>query len=314
MKRFFLLSILLIVLCVPRAQAVGQSISTPKAKPFAVSFTVTDASGRPVNDLKAEDFQLFDAGVPADILSFSKENLSVTYGLVLDHSGSLKERFREIVEAAKKLANGNEANDQTFIVAFVGHDQIELIHEMTTDKGSLVAAVDKLRTELGQTALIDAMYVATQYAMKRQLRPGERRPALVLISDGEDRASYYNETQLFELLHNSGLQVFPIVFVGDLDSDRGLIMRSTREKALKLVTRLASETSGETFILNSTKQLPDAIESVTRSLHSHYLVTYNTQKNPDKVKRNVQIKLKKTPEHDKWRLFLGDVGVAKDTQ
>lgn len=285
----------------------GQQTTQPTNLPTVkVRFSVTDALGRAVNDLKAEDIQVFDGDSPVTVSSLSQETTPLIYGLLIDRSGSLKLHFANMLEVAKQVIVANNADDQAFLMTFVDHDKLEMMQELTTDKTALLNGLNRLRVEGGQTALVDAVYVSAQYAMKH-LPSTNSRVALVLLSDCEERVSYYREEQLMELLRKSKIQVFVVALVSDLDPETGLLRRSPRQKATDLATRLARESGGSVFISKSPKDLEDATTTLTTALHSRYLAEYKPSKNADKLKRNVQIKLTKSPEHEKWRVVVGNV-------
>ena len=286
----------------------GQQTTQPTAPlTVKVSFSVIDGSGRAVNDLKIEDIQVFDRGSPVNVQSLAKETAPVMYGLVVDRSGSLKLHFSNIIDVAKQIIAANEANDQTFLVSFVNGDKMNIVQEVTSNTAALVAGLTTLKVEGGQTALIDAVYLSAQYAMKHQSSDMHYRLALVLLTDGEERSSYYREEQLMQLLDKSKIQVFVVALVTDLEDDSGFIRQSRRQKATDVARRLGEKSRGDAFILKSPKELADATRLLTTELHSQYVLGYNPTRNIDKDNRKVEIKLTKSPQHEKWRLVVGNV-------
>jgi Ca-activated chloride channel family protein len=255
-----------------------------------VNLIVTGDSNS-LDDVQMEDLQVFDNGVQQTISYFAKDDRPVTYGLVIDTSGSLRPEFRYVIEAAKAIVESNRPDDQTFLIRFVSTDKIETVQELTSDKTTLVAALRSLRVEGGQTALIDALYLAANYAIKHRAVSDGRRLALVLVSDGEDRHSYYTKSQLFGLLSESDVQVFAIGLVEGLDQERGLVPQSPREKATDFLTRLTKETGGRAFLLRNLSELPRAIAEVQRDLHIQYVIGYQPTKNPAETHRKVQVKV-----------------------
>ena len=202
-----------------------------------------------------------------------------------------------MVAAAKQLIATNRDLDQAFIIKFVSSDNIRTIQELTTNKTDLDKTLTLLKVEMGQTALIDGVYLAVQYALTHN---PNRSTALVLLSDGEDRASYYQESNLFSLLDKNDVQVFSIGVIGGLDSDRGLIRLSPQQKATDLLTKLAKKTGGLPFIVNSAKELPTAIEKLSEALRSQYVIGYRPSHQPNEINRKVKVKAVDSPEHEKW--------------
>jgi len=279
------------------AQTASQSVSTDSGRLVKLSVIVTDRSNHSVDDVQKEDLQLFDNGAQQSILYFSREESAATYGLVIDSSGSLRSLFPLVKTNATAIIQANRINDSTFIVRFVSSDKIQTVQELTSDKAALTSAINGLNVQGGQTALIDGLYLAADYAIKH--RVGRERLALVLISDGEDRASSYNETQLFKILSENEIQVFAIGLVGDLDNEKGLIRLSPRKKATDFLTRLAKETGGRILVLINPKELPNAVNEVVHDLHAQYVIGYQPPEKPDQIQRKVQVKVTNSPGREK---------------
>jgi len=273
---------------------------------------LTDRSGHSVDDVVKEDLQLLDDGTPEAIAYFSKAELPITYGLVMDMSGSLRRQFSDVIEAGRAIVGSNKPHDQTFIVRFASSDKVEMAQEMTSDKDVLSRALGTLFVRPGQTAVIDGLCLAADYAIKHRRAGTGNRLALVLISDGEDRASYYTESDLFKLLDKGDLQVFVIGLVGELDDEKAIIRKSPRSKAIDFLTKLARATGGRAFILNSVKGLPDAISQVTHDLHTQYVIGYQPTKNPEKTNRKVEVKVVASRAHEKWTAITRRITGAKN--
>jgi VWFA-related protein len=285
----------------------GQQTTLPADAPTVkVRFSVIDASGRAVDNLKPEDLQVFDEGSPINVEWLAKEKGPLLYGLLIDRSGSLKLHFSNIKDIAAQVIAANEVNDQTFLVSFVDSDKMEMVQELTSDTATLLTALGPLRVEGGQTALHDAVYLSAQYAMKHP-PPSNYRMALVLLSDCEERTSFYSEQQLMELLGKTRIQIFVVALVGDLEDNNGFIKQSQRQKASDFATRLARATGGDAFILRSPKELAAVATQLTTELHNQYVLGYKPTKKTDKQNRKVEIKLTKSPEHQNWRLVVGNV-------
>jgi Ca-activated chloride channel family protein len=96
-----------------------------------------------------------------------------------------------------------------------------------------------------------------------------------VVTDGEDRQSYYNEAQLFAQLREEDVQIYVIGFVNELDSDRGLIRKSSKDKAVGLLNRLATETGGRAFFPQSIAELPQIANEIVRDLRTQYVISYD---------------------------------------
>ena len=299
----------LLVFCLT-AKSQNQPAPTPQQQQTVkLQINVVDGDGRAVTDLRAEDIAIFDGGIPETISLFSRDARPLLYGLVIDGTGSLKPQFRSVLGAAGQIVAANQAEDQTFVIKFVSSENIVTLQELTSDKNALMNALIGIKPELGQTALIDALYLAAQYVMKAPESADKRALALVLVSDGEERASYYKDSDLFKLLGKVNLQIFTIGLVGELKDDRGLARKSPRQSAINLLTKLARETHGRAFVLGSAGELPDAVEKLIQMLHVRYLVEYRPTRNPEKLRRDVDVMLT-APEHKTWKATAKQISAA----
>jgi Ca-activated chloride channel family protein len=238
---------------------------------------VIDRNNRPINDVRDDEFKVFENGVPQQIQFVTREEVPITYGLVVDNSGSIRTQLNQIIDAAKTIVNSNKPGDETFVVRFIGRDQIERTQDFTSDKQSLNDALDDMYVEGGQTAVIDAVYLSAEYAAERRKNDpveDKRRRALIIVTDGEDRASYYKEQQLFESLQEEDVQIFVIGFVNELDKDRGFIKKSKRDTAVSLLDRMAKETGGRAFYPNSLAELPQIADEITKDMRTQYVISY----------------------------------------
>ena len=253
---------------------------------------VIDRNNHPINNIAKDDFKIFEDGVPQPVFSFTQEEVPVIYGLAVDTSGSLRSQLNQVIDAAKTIINSNKRGDETFLERFIDRDKIENLQEFTPNKDLLLDAVDNLYVEGGQTAVIDGIYLAAEHVAEYRKGPDDdrRRRALVVVTDGEDRASYYTEVQLFQRLREEDVQIYVIGFVNELDADKGFIRKSPREKAINLINRLASETGGRAFFPQSISDLPQVANEIVRDLRTQYVVSYEpTNKAHDGTYRAIRV-------------------------
>ncbi|HEX8151304.1 MAG TPA: VWA domain-containing protein [Pyrinomonadaceae bacterium] len=254
-------------------------IVTIDASLVTLHVRVVDRNNHPINDVPNTDFRVFENGVAQDVQFVSREEVPITYGLVVDNSGSLRSQIAQVVEAAKTIVESNKPGDETFVVRFISSDEIKIMQDFTADKQALGDALDDMFIEGGQTAVVDAVYLAAEHASERRRKTGDpvedkRRRALILVTDGEDRNSFYKAEQLFESLKEEDVQIYVIGFVNELEKERGFISKSKRDKAVSLLDRMAKETGGRTFYPTSLSELPGIAEQITKDLRTQYVISY----------------------------------------
>ena len=134
------------------------------------------------------------------------------------------------------------------------------------------------------------------------------RHTTTVITDGEDRNSFYKEPQLFQRLREEDVQIYVIGFVNELDKDAGFIRKSPRDKAVTLINRLATETGGRAFFPQSISELPQIANEIVRDLRTQYVLSYNpTNKLRDGSFRAIRVAVDDGSSRDK-RIALTRTG------
>ena len=134
-----------------------------------VPVTVTDRKGAVINGLDQSRFQVFEEGVPQAIASFSSEDLPASIGLVLDVSGSMRQKLGTARRLVRALFTGADDRDESFLLTCADRP----------DRRPIWGACNR-QNAAGWTALIDSIY-----HMVERMRPARHtRQALVILSDG----------------------------------------------------------------------------------------------------------------------------------
>lgn len=264
---------------------------------------VVDRNNRSIGTLRQEDFKIYEDNVVQPIEFFAKSEVPTNYSLVVDNSGSLRAQLEKVIEAGKIIIGTNRPGDETSVIRFVSRDKISIEQNFTADKAELDDALDNLYIEGGQTAIIDAVYLAAEQVneYEKSRDPNDRkRRALVLVSDGEDRDSFYKEQQLFNLLRETDVQIYVIGFVGDLDKEGGFISKSPQGKAKAFLERLAEVTGGKVYFPTDTSQLNDIAANIATELRTQYSIGYvPTNDKKDGSFRNIKVAVTDGPNKQK---------------
>jgi Ca-activated chloride channel family protein len=271
---------------------------------------VIDRNNRPIDNVPRSAFHVFEDGAPQTIESFTREEVPISYGLAVDTSGSLRSQLQSVIDAGKTIIDSNKPGDETFLVRFISSDKIETVQDFTSSKDLLTDGLDSLYVEGGQTAIIDAVYLTAEHVSDyRKGNDGDRRRrALIVITDGEDRNSFYKQEQLFARLREDDVQIFVIGFVNELDKEAGFIRKSPRDKAVALINKLASETGGRAFFPNSVSELPQIAADIVRDLRTQYVIAYNpTNKTADGTYRAIRVTVDQVSDSEK-RIALTRTG------
>ncbi|HEX8707673.1 MAG TPA: VWA domain-containing protein [Pyrinomonadaceae bacterium] len=279
------------------AQTAGQTAQQPLVK---LNVLVTDGSNNAITDLRQEDFRLTEDGTQQTISYFSKAEMPVSYGLIIDTTGSLRSLLDSVINTAKEVVRGNRQGDETFLMHFVDSDSIEIDQGLTEDRAVLEDALDTLFVEGGRTALIDALHRAAKYLgeHRKNSESGPRHYALVIITDGEDRGSQLKPETLLSALRESDLQVFAIGLTKLADT------QGSRAKAADLLNRIARESGGRAFFPTSISELPGISKEIARDLHTQYVIGYNPARaDAPGSSRKIQVTVAETPNRKKLNVI-----------
>jgi Ca-activated chloride channel family protein len=299
-RRAVFASLIATLLCSIPIAAQAPSEATADARMVVLNVRVTDAESHAVLDVNGDAFSVVEDGVPQKITFFSKEEVPVSYGLVIDNSGSLRSQLDKVIQSGVKIVNSNKVGDETFLIRFISSDKIETVQDVTADKHLLIDGLTDLYVEGGQTAVIDAVYLAADKLSKQKFESLHRR-ALILVTDGEDRRSFYKQEKLFELLGQSDIQIYVVAFTGELKG-------KAQQRATELLKRLATDTGGRAFFPQSKADLGRIADEIINDIRTQYLVGYVpvNQKAPTSFHK-VEVSIAGDPNKDK-RIAITRIG------
>jgi VWFA-related protein len=252
-----------------------------------LTVSVFDKQGRPVNGLLREHFQVLEDNVPQTVALFKQEDIPLSMGLVIDNSGSMRNKRERVNSAALSFVRESNPDDETFIVNF--DDSAYLEQDFTGSIGDLIDALENVDTR-GETALYDALVVSVQEMMPKAKKD---KKAILLISDGEDNTSKYGINKALEVLRQSkDITVYAIGLLEENDQRGGLFTKSPSKKAREDLIKFAEVTGGQAFFPKSLDEVEDLCRRVARDLRNQYTVGYYpTNKNFDGTWRKITLRL-----------------------
>jgi VWFA-related protein len=222
--------------------------------------TVVDEMGRPVTSLTRNDFQIFQNGQPEAITSFEREDVPVAIGIVIDNSGSMRDKRTRVNEAVMNLIKASNPEDEVFVVNFGQTPYLD--QDFTSDPHLLEAALHQTSTR-GSTALYDAV-VASSVHLRNNPRLSKK--VLIVITDGQDNMSRETlQDAMRKLQSNKGATVYAIGL-----TDEGMT-RSGRQA----LQDLAASTGGVAFFPQSVDEVNEISRTVAHDIRTQYTIAYN---------------------------------------
>lgn len=223
--------------------------------------TVSDKSGKLVTDLTEKAFKVFENGVEQPIRLFKREDVPVSLGLIIDNSGSMKEKRQKVETAAIDLVKASNKEDEVFIVNF--NDEAYLDVEFTNDVKALQDGVAKIDSR-GGTAMRDAIDKSIDYLKKDGKR---QKKVLLVITDGNDNAS----TVSLEKLVNRARQAEVLIFAIGLLSEEE---RREAKSAKRALDALTGESGGLPFYPKSLAEVDKIALQVAQEIRNQYTIYY----------------------------------------
>ena len=224
----------------------------------ALQATVQTQKGRYVSDLREQDFEVYEDGVRQSIRLFRHDDVPVTVGLVIDHSGSMRSKLSHVTAAARTFVQSSNPEDQMFVVNF--NEKVTLglpAAILFSDRPDELADAISRTPARGMTALYDAISLAEK-------RLGAGRRVLVVISDGGDNASVHKLPEVLKTLEQSSALVYTIGIFDDADED----------KNPGVLRRLAQATGGEAFFPGQLDEVVRICERIARDIRQQYTIGY----------------------------------------
>jgi VWFA-related protein len=238
--------------------------------------TVRDQKGQFASDLREQDFEVYEDGVRQTIRLFRNEDIPVTVGLVVDHSGSMRPKLTDVIAAARTFAQASSPEDQMFVVNF--NEKVTLglagATRFTNQSDELAHAVSNTPAT-GKTALYDAVVEAHQ-----GLKAGSReKKVLIVISDGGDNASAHTLDDALKIAQRSSALVYTIGIFDDEDPDRNP----------NVLKRLARASGGEAFFPSQLNNVVAVCERIARDIRHQYTLGYVSSNAPQAGYRVIRV-------------------------
>jgi Ca-activated chloride channel homolog len=222
--------------------------------------TVQDDKNHLVTNLDRGAFTVFEDGKQQSIVSFHHEDIPVAMGIVIDNSGSMREKRNKVNQAALNLVRSSNPRDEVFVVNF--NDEYYLDQDFTNDLLKLKEALEKIDAR-GGTALFDAVVASAEH-LKRFARLDKK--VLFVVTDGEDNASNENlEEAVKHLQEENGPSVYAIGILGDEEHPK---------RARRALEVIAQKTGGMAFFPKTLDEVDEISRTVARDIRNQYTIGY----------------------------------------
>jgi Ca-activated chloride channel family protein len=225
--------------------------------------TVVDDKNHLITDLARSDFTVYEDGKQQKITSFRREDIPVAMGIVIDNSGSMRDKRPAVNAAAINFVKSSNPQDKVFVVNF--NEDFFLDQDYTASVPKLKDALDRIEAR-GGTALYDAVVASADHLKKSATL---EKKVLLVVTDGEDNASRESlEQTIRRLQEESGPTIYTIGLLGDEHSKR----------AKRALRQMAEETGGIAFFPQGLAEVDSITQQIAHDIRNQYTIGYKPTK------------------------------------
>jgi Ca-activated chloride channel homolog len=228
-----------------------------------VNVSVNDADGHVVANLGKKNFHLFEDNAEQEILTFSREDVPASIGLLFDTSGSMADKMDAAREAVGQFLRKSNPDDEFFLIGFDNRPELE--SRFTSNVDQLQQKTKALKAR-GRTSLLDAIHLGLEQMKSAR----HERHVLLVLSDGGDNHSRHHLTEIRNLLRESDCQLYALGIFDPND------MKRTAEEhdGPGLLSDLGEMTGGHLYQAANLNELVDLSGKIGTELRSQYILGY----------------------------------------
>lgn len=266
-----------------------------RARLVNLNVKALDQYGRTVPNLTKENFEVFEDGERQDISHFEPVTAPVSLILLMDLSGSIKSKLKELKKAAKNFVDTLRPEDRVAVAGFTR--RFFVVVEFSNDKEGIKKLIDKFKGPGGGTAFYDSLWKALDLFDEIK----ETRKAVVVLTDGVDSSmddpgegSELEFDELVGRIEEEEVTIYPIYF----DTEYEMVVKehmSTHEeyvKAREQLQTIADRTGGELFKAARIEDLEGVYQKIASELFTLYSVAYLPKDATDERRwRRVSVKV-----------------------
>jgi VWFA-related protein len=238
----------------------GQYVFRSQVNEVVLPVIVTDTRRHIVTNLDKNNFLVYEDGQPQTIVRFSREDVPVSIGIVVDNSGSMRTKRTAVTKAVLNLIQASNPQDEAFVVNF--NDDSYLDQDFTNSLGPLHEALDRVDSR-GGTALYDAVIASADHLAKGAKK---EKKVLLVITDGVDNESRESlESAIRKVQDDQGPIIYTIGILGD---EPGI------KRAKRALQSLSDQTGGVAFFPKDLQEVDEISQEVAHDIRNQYSITY----------------------------------------
>jgi Ca-activated chloride channel homolog len=250
----------------PQAAAGGQYRIQSQVSLVVLHVSVLNDRSVFVPGLQEESFRVLEDKVEQKLSLFKQEDVPVSFGLVVDNSGSMRDKRPQVNAAALTFVKTSNPQDEGFVVNFNDDYYLDTEHDFTSDLGEMKSALEKIDAR-GSTALYDAVIGSLDH-----LKKGTRdKKVLLVVTDGEDNASRHSLENVVEQAQRSDAVIYTVGVFSDDDIKHN---HRAMKKARTALADLANATGGVSFFPENVDDTEAICTQIAHDVRNQYTIAY----------------------------------------
>jgi Ca-activated chloride channel homolog len=239
--------------------------------------SVVDKSGKLLTDTPQSAFKVFENGIEQSLKIFRREDVPVSMGIVIDNSGSMRDKRASVAAASMDLVKASNPQDEIFIVNF--NDDVYLDQAFTSDSKKLELALEKIDSK-GGTAMRDAISMSIDYLKDKGKKD---KKVLLVVTDGNDNTSNISLEQLMRKCGQTEVLIYAIGLLNDEDPREA-------SKARRALKALAEASGGMVYFPKGPAEVDKITPKVAHEIRNQYILGYlPTNPNMDGTFRKINV-------------------------
>ena len=250
----------------PLAQDDTGTVFRTDTRLVVLPTTVVDKNGHLVTTLPKEAFTVLENGAQQEIRQFKREDVPVSMGLIIDNSGSMRDKRAKVEAAALALVKASNPDDEVFIVNFNDEAFLDNPHgkDFTNDVKEMEDALTRIDSR-GGTAMRDAIRMSIDHVKEKAHKD---KKVLVVVTDGNDNSSVVGLEELVKSAQQSEVLIYTVGLLSDEE-------RREANRAKKALEALAEATGGETFFPKDVSEVERIAAQVAHDIRNQYTIAYS---------------------------------------
>jgi VWFA-related protein len=236
-------------------------VFSAETREVPLNVTVTDNKGHFVTTLPESAFQVFENNVLQPIKVFRREDLPVSLCLVVDNSGSMREKRQAVEAAALALVKDSNPQDESCVINF--NIDAYLDTDFTSDIEKLRSGLERLDSR-GETAMREALRLAIEHLHDKGKRD---KKVVIVVTDGNDNASEFSIEKLVQLAQKDDILIYAIGLLNEEE-------KSEATKAKRALNLLVQSTGGEVYYPKDLSEVEPIAHQVARDIRNQYYISY----------------------------------------